>query len=326
MIISIVIPTLNGAEHLPALFDKIKVQKTSHDIELSIIDSGSKDETIQIIKNYSKIFKIIFKQIPQSKFNHGLTRNEAIEQSSGEYIVLLTQDSLPLNEYWLENLVSPLENDPEVAGVFGRHIPRENCNPIERRDLMTFFNGFGNKTTTYKLKNNDDPLAEYEKSKHQLAFFSSNNACIRRRVWEKIPYRKVEILGEDQMWARDIILAGHKKVYSPHAIIIHSHNYPPLKAFQRWVDDFRFYKQIHNYTGKSSFWKTFLYGCKLSRDNCNYLKNNFEYKHQYKKWKNYSIRIAFSRVFAEYIAGKWKRIPNFLKPYMSMNEKIRRTT
>jgi len=324
MTISIIIPTLNGDKHLSALFDKIKEQKTSHDIELSIIDSGSKDNTIQIIKKYSKIFKIIFKQIPQSKFNHGLTRNEAIEQSSGEYIVLLTQDALPLNEYWLENLVKPLEDDSQIAGVFGRHLPREDCNPIERRDLVNFFNGFGKKTSVYKLKTKD-PIDEYETNKQQLAFFSSNNACIRRSVWKKIPYKKVEILGEDQMWGRDIILAGYKKVYSPHAIVIHSHNYPPLKAFQRWVDDFRFYKQIHNYTGKTSLWKTFLFGCKIAKDNCNYLKNNIEYKHDYKKFKNYSIRIAFSRVFAEYFAGKWEKIPNFLKPYMSMSEKSKRT-
>ena len=130
MTVSIIIPTLNGSEFLPTLFNKIKEQKTSHDIELSIIDSGSNDDTIQIIKNFSNDLKIILTQIPKSQFNHGLTRNKAIAQSNGEYIVLLTQDTIPLNEFWLENLIVPLESDTQVAGVFGRHLPREDCNPI----------------------------------------------------------------------------------------------------------------------------------------------------------------------------------------------------
>lgn len=323
MTVSIVIPTLNGSEYLPVLLNQIKGQKTSHNIELSIIDSGSNDNTIQIIKNFSNDFKIILTQIPKSQFNHGLTRNEAIKQSSGEYVVLLTQDAIPLNEYWLENLVSPLESDPQAAGVFGRHLPREDCNLIEKRDLIQFFNGFGNYNVCYQL-NTENIHEEFEKNKHLLAFFSSNNACIRRKVWEKIPYKKVEILGEDQLWAKDILLAGYKKIYTPHAIVIHSHNYSPINALRRWVDDFRFYKQMHDYHRKTSFLFTLIFAIKIARENTNYLKNNYNVE-SYKKWKKYATQIAFSRVFAEYIAAKWEKLPKSLKLYLSMNERQHQT-
>lgn len=321
-LVSIIIPTLNSASLISEIFHKIKEQKTSHDIELSIIDSGSTDDTLKIIQSFSNELKIIITKIPNKEFNHGTARNLAIKQSHGNFLALLTHDSIPLNEFWLENLVKPFD-DPQVAGVFGRHLPRDDCNPIERRDLIEFFNGFGNEDITYQLKDKKNPLQEYEKNKHILGFFSSNNACLRRTVWEKIPYKKVEILGEDQLWARDILLAGYKKVYTPNAIVIHSHNYSPFKAFQRWVDDYRFYKQFHNYNEYSSFWKTLATACKLSKDNCNYIKNN-ETKYAIKKWKNYGRWIAFSRVFAEYVAGKWEKIPNVFKPYLSMNEKQRR--
>lgn len=331
--ISIVIPTFNGAEYLPILFNKIKEQKTAHNIELSIIDSGSQDDTVQIIKNFSKDFKIIFKQIPIHQFNHGLTRNDAIEQSSGEYIALLTQDAIPLNEYWLDNLVSPLENDPKVAGVFGRHIPRDDCNPTERKNLMEFFNGFGYKNTEYALTQNSgsgNPLdylvnmkKDYDTNKYILAFFSDNNACIRRSVWKKIPYRNVSVLGEDQLWARDILFAGYKKVYCPHAIVIHSHNYSPMKSFQRWVDDLRFAKELHNYTISLPFWKIILFCFRNARNNIDQLKIIATPDEQ-KIWKWYVAKISFARVLSEYVAKRWDVIPSFLKPYLSMDEKHRR--
>jgi GT2 family glycosyltransferase len=319
MTVSIIIPTLNGSEYLPILLNQIKCQKTTHDIELSIIDSGSNDDTIKIIKSFSDDFKIILTEIPKSQFNHGITRNQAIIQSSGEYLILLTQDSIPLNEYWLENLITPLESDPQVAGVFGRHLPRNNCNPIEKNDLIQFFNGLGNHNVCYQLKNKNKH-EEFEKEKHLLAFFSSNNACIRRTIWEKFPYQKVLILGEDQLWAKDILLAGYKKIYTPHAIVVHSHNYSPLNALRRWVDDFRFYKQMHNYSRKTSFLFTLVSAFNLASNNRNYLKNNYDEK-TYRKWKKYATRIAFSRIFAEYIATKWEKLPKYIKLYLSMNER-----
>ena len=332
-LVSIVIPTFNGAADLPAVLQKIKEQQTSHQIELCIIDSGSTDETLKIIKSFSQDLKIKVINIKQKEFNHGASRNKAIENSNGEFIALLTQDAIPFNQYWLENLVRPLENDSKVAGVFGRHMPRENCNPIERQNLMGFFNSFGFKTTEYQLTTNSgsgNPLddivlrkKDYDNNKYILAFFSDNNACIRRSVWEKIPYRKVKILGEDQFWAKDILLAGYKKVYSPHAIVVHSHNYSPLKSFQRWVDDLRFAKELHNYSTPLSFWKIILLCFRTAKNNVNRLDLSEESKNK-KEWVWYARKIGFARILSEYVAKKWKYVPTFLKPYFSMDERHRR--
>jgi len=328
--VSIVIPTLNGASTIPQLLQMIKCQKTTHKIEISIIDSGSTDDTLKILENYSSDLKIILSNVSQKEFNHGTSRNEAISKSNGEFIALLTQDAIPFNEYWLENLVRPLLEDDIVAGVFGRHLPRSDCNPIERKNLNEFFRGFGYKNVSYQLQpkfTRDAPMdylvalkKEYDKRKHLLAFFSDNNGCIRRTVWEKIPYRCVLILGEDQIWARDILFAGYKKVYTPHAIVIHSHNYSPIKSFQRWVDDMRFLRELHNYSTQLPLWKTLLFCLKMAKNNFDYVRSISDPK-QKQKWKWYSIKIAYSRILAEYVAKIWDKIPNFMKPYLSVNER-----
>ena len=54
MIISIVIRTLNEGKYLPELLEAIKSQrKSGFDIETVIIDSGSKDNTIEIAKRFN---------------------------------------------------------------------------------------------------------------------------------------------------------------------------------------------------------------------------------------------------------------------------------
>lgn len=46
--------------------------------------------------------------------------------------------------------------------------------------------------------------------RHVLAFFSDNNSCVRRDVFEQHPYDDVNF-AEDQIWARKMIELGYKK-------------------------------------------------------------------------------------------------------------------
>ena len=50
-LISIIIPTLNSAKFLKECLDSVKKQ-TYKNIEVLIIDGGSKDSTVEIIKSY----------------------------------------------------------------------------------------------------------------------------------------------------------------------------------------------------------------------------------------------------------------------------------
>ena len=79
------------------------------------------------------------------------------------------------------------------------------------------FKGFGETNTIFHL---DDP-ERYEREegyRHYLAFFSDNNSCIRRDIFEKYPYEDVNF-AEDQIWARKMIELGFKKVYCRQYII-----------------------------------------------------------------------------------------------------------
>jgi hypothetical protein len=79
-----------------------------------------------------------------------------------------------------------------------------------------------------------------------LHFFSDNNSCLRRSAWEKFPYADVKF-GEDQLWANAIIEAGLTKVYSPFAIVYHSHDYTPDQWYKRATEEAEFFLEHFGY-------------------------------------------------------------------------------
>ena len=233
---SVVIPTKNGEEYLDEVLQAIFAQQAPWAFEVVIIDSGSTDRTLEIVGRYP----VRLMQIPPLEFNHGATRNQAIAASKGEFIALLTQDATPASPHWLVHLIAACEGDG-VAGVFGPHLTRADCDPIESRNLEVHFRNFGVGRTVYAVKDVED----YKARQGHYDFFSNCNSCLKRAVWEQIPFRHTP-MAEDQMWAQDVLKAGYSKIYEPDAPVLHSHFYGPWVFLKRSFDEFRSYKRLGN--------------------------------------------------------------------------------
>jgi glycosyltransferase involved in cell wall biosynthesis len=232
-LVSVVIPVKNGGDYLDEVLASVMSQKTDFNYEVIIIDSGSRDTSLDIINKYD--VKLI--TIPAAEFNHGLTRNLGVEKSTGKFIAFLTQDATPVNNQWLQNLVAPLRQNPQIAGVFGKHLARKDCDPIVALNLENHFKSYSLNRRCWKKD------SSYNMDKSTYIFFSNNNSCIRRSVWEKIPFRKVD-MAEDQWWAQDIIENGYIKCYEPNALVYHSHTYSAWEWLKRQFDEYSSYKKI----------------------------------------------------------------------------------
>ena len=77
--------------------------------------------------------------IQKSEFQHGRTRNLCASLARGEFVVFLTQDAMPVDEFWLYKIVSVLERFPRAAGAFGRHIAQPTASPFVKRDIKEHF-------------------------------------------------------------------------------------------------------------------------------------------------------------------------------------------
>ncbi len=239
--LSIIVLTKNGGTYLEEVLRKVFVQEIEEEFEVIAIDSGSIDKTKQILAK----FPIRLKEIPPSVFNHGETRNLGAELSKGEYLVYLTQDATPMDGKWLERLVRPLQEDRLVAGAFSSHHPREGCHLMEKRQILQ------TELTSGKTMRINTAIGnpEYERNRYPFVWFSNTSSCIRKEVWGKFPFRKLEF-AEDQDWAWRVLEAGYKTVYVPDSIVIHSHHYRPVKNFRRHFEHARAMKEIF---GKEEF-------------------------------------------------------------------------
>lgn len=232
---SIVIPVKNGGERLNQVLDMINRQETEFSYEVICVDSGSGDDSVETIKRHG----CILKQIPPEEFGHGKTRNLGASLGTGEFILFVTQDAMPADTHWLDQMLKAMKTDTNIAGGFGIHYPYPDCNYPDRLMLQEHFARFGNENHVFEITEENRKLYEEDEGYRQyLAFFSDNNSCLRRSVWEQIPYDDVDY-AEDQFWARKILEAGYGKVYCPFAGVYHSHNYPLTSYGKRYYDDFK---------------------------------------------------------------------------------------
>lgn len=113
-IISVLIPVYNAEKYLAKAIESILSQTFPY-FELIIIDDGSTDKSLEIIKNYANSDERI-KYI--SRENKGLiyTRNEGIELAQGKYIALMDADDISLPDR-LEQQYNYLEKHDDYIAV-----------------------------------------------------------------------------------------------------------------------------------------------------------------------------------------------------------------
>jgi rhamnosyltransferase len=246
MDISIVIPTLNGGSRLIECAKSLTNQKIEKLFEIVLIDSGSHDGSLEkfalIIKEACLPLSVI--KIEKSDFQHGATRNHAIESTSGEIICLITQDAVPDNENWLFELTEVFKNNLDLAGVFGRHKKHNDHPSLLGKDLDLHF-----KNMAHLLVRKIDDYELYEKNeriRQNLHFFSNNNSAIRKSVWQKHPLPAVDF-GEDQTWAKLVLENGFSLLYQPRAIVRHSHLFTLKEIYDRTLIEISFFRDQFQY-------------------------------------------------------------------------------
>ncbi len=245
--ISIVIPTLNGGTLLRECLAAIRSQRFDGEVELLAVDSGSADDTLKTLEEFGAKIR----SIPPSSFNHGGTRNTAIETAEGELIVLTVQDAVPQGDGWLEALVAPFE-DPKVAGVYGRQIPRADADLLTKRRLSEWLTSCGERSVTEITDR-----AAYEKlpplEKYKVCNFDNVCSCIRKEVWRKHRFPKANF-AEDIEWARDVLPDGYRIVYEPAAAVVHSHRRSIFYEYRRTYIAARRLHQIFGYAAVRSLY------------------------------------------------------------------------
>ncbi len=112
--ISVVLATYNSEFSLMLCLDSLFSQDYPKEkIELIIADGGSKDKTLEIIKNYPhKLF-----QIPADKQEAEYNKGVALSHAKNEIVLFIDHDNILPHKNWLKNMVFPLTEDEGITGV-----------------------------------------------------------------------------------------------------------------------------------------------------------------------------------------------------------------
>jgi rhamnosyltransferase len=220
--VGLVIPTLNAGATWAACLEGIENQSLKPH-RLLVIDSASIDETTTLARSAG--FEVI--RIDRSQFNHGGTRQLAVEYLSDcNIVVYLTQDAILAASDTLAEIIRCFE-DTSVAVAYGKQLPHKGATPIEAHARA-----FNYGSRTFKK---DASAAKHLGTK---VFFCSNSFAAYRRstLIDLGGFRSDLILGEDMEFAARAIKAGYANVYCATAPVYHSHDYTVTQIVERYFD------------------------------------------------------------------------------------------
>lgn len=324
-LVSIIILTKNAATFLPDTLPAIINQQADFEYEVLAIDSGSQDGSLELLSHYP--VRVV--QIPPESFNHGETRNLGARSASpeSEFVVFLSHDALPANSSWLKCLVNPLLNDPQVAGAFSRHIPRLGADASVVRQLVQLTQSGGSQRLVKQMPSSEK---EFEANKFFYVFFSNTSSILRKSIWEKWPFPRADF-AEDAIWAEQVLRAGHRIVFEPESMIVHSHNYSLAEQFRQNVDHAYAMNQLFHpdFYRDNRVWFHLFAGLPLQvwRD-CKFVMHDSYFKQVslYKKIITCLNSPAwhFATMSGSWLGAHMERMPDWLKGIVSRQERIKR--
>lgn len=207
--VSIIMRSYNEAWALRDTLPALCAQNYSN-WELIVIDSGSNDGSVDLIRQANPTH---FIQIQPQDYNPSRVMNRGMELARSRFGIFLNADATPQDSNWLRPLVNALQ-DPHTAAVFGRQVPRPDCQAVFAFDYERCFG----------------PNRESAGWEH---FFSMASSGLRKDVWQRRGFLEKMQYSEDDEYTRWCRSEGYRVVYCPESVAIHSHNYTPQQAYRR---------------------------------------------------------------------------------------------
>jgi rhamnosyltransferase len=215
--------------------------------------------------------------------------------------------------------VQAFDIDSKVAAVYGKHLPRTGCDPITARDINEFMAQMGpdDRATIQRIEPGPEGRRQYEANQGILGFYSDANSCLRKSVWEKIPYRLLNY-AEDQAFGRDILESGYWKVYEPRAAVYHSHSYAPWRYFRRQFDEYRGLRESIGYKQEGGIARVLAGAARAGYLDTRYIRRQAYSRPAKLKWTAYAFSVGFLRRFAGYLAAREHRLPRRIARWISL--------
>lgn len=202
-LISIIVPVYNVEKYIKKCLESLTMQ-TYKNIEILIVDDGTKDDSIKIAKEFEKNdnrIKIL------SKLNGGLSdaRNFGLNIACGEYVFFVDSDD------WLElNACEMLIKDMEslkVDIVIGR-------TKVHKNEKIYYLDYNLNDHIKYGFKINGLDFLKEQLKENQMHMVVWNKLYKREFIIKHNLYFEKSLLHEDEDWTPRVFMKNPKIVIS----------------------------------------------------------------------------------------------------------------
>ncbi len=215
---SMVILTKNSVGVIENLVDAILDQEFDHEYEVIFMDNSSTDGTVDYLEGTPFKYKKIL-NVPEGEFSHSGTRMRGAEEARGKYMMFFTDDIIPIGRDFLAELAKPLLEGKGSATYGVCQVNAEVCDPIDAFIHNGWWEGI------YDVV---EPVTEFcwnhftPELRRRLCNFDNCSSCISREVLMDLRFPPVPY-GEDMMFAKQLILNGHRIAISRGARFYHWH-------------------------------------------------------------------------------------------------------
>ena len=227
----IIVPVRNGGERWRE--SAAALRRSVPDPRLvAVVDSTSTDGSDLVAADNQ--FELL--RIDPRTFNHGRTRQEAVERFcvGKRFVVFLTQDAVIEGPESLTALLSGF-SDSSIGAAYGRQLPHLGARPFGVHSASFLYPATGEVRT----------LADIPRLGIRTTHLSNSFAAYRIEALREcggFPSRF--ILGEDAYVAFRMLLAGWALSYCATARVRHSHDYSIVQEMQRYFDYGIFHAQL----------------------------------------------------------------------------------
>jgi rhamnosyltransferase len=235
----VIVPTYNPGQDAWLAWLRALQNQHYKPSQVVVVDSSSSDGTPELSLQAGHTLL----QIQASNFNHGATRQWALDQALQsakntdatlpEFVVYLTQDAILAEPDSLQKLLSAFQK-PMVHAAFGRQLPQAHASWIER--LTRSFN--------YPAQSRMVSLKDKVELGIKTCFFSNAYAAYRlQSLMRQGGFPGNLPLGEDSYIAAKLLIEGYSIQYQADAQVYHSHQYSANQDFCRMFDTGVFHQQ-----------------------------------------------------------------------------------
>lgn len=185
-ILTIVIPTYNMQDYLRRCLDSLIVpEEQMKQLEVLVINDGSKDNSSAIAHEYQDRYPDTFRVIDKENGNYGSCVNRGLKEATGKYIKILDADDY----FDTENLASFLNF---LRGVEEDLVISDYCIVDESGNITS--------CRTYKMPENK-ALSFYDYCNNVLHYIQMHAVTYNRHIFDGLEYHQTEgISYTDQEW------------------------------------------------------------------------------------------------------------------------------